>query len=109
MDSAYAQLAKTLRARLGDGEWKIGDRFPTISKIQDEYDIRSLNTVRRAQALLVGEGLLQPQQGRGTFVVGLPTPPGVDPVASALKAIDVAMGALNRARTALVGEASHHG
>ncbi len=36
-------------------------------------------------------------------------PPGVDPVASALGAIDVAMAALTQARNALTGGEEHTG
>jgi DNA-binding GntR family transcriptional regulator len=104
MDSAYAQLARTLRDRLAAGEWAVGDKFPAIIELQAEYDIRSLNTVRRAQAILVDEGLLRPEQGRGTYVVGLPQPPGPDPTATAVAAIDTAMRALAQARNALTGQ-----
>ena len=44
-----------------------GDRLPTEARIGDYYSLSRI-TVRQAIASLVEEGLLQRQQGRGTFV-----------------------------------------
>lgn len=65
----YHELAGRIRDRITSGEWPIGTRLPSISELQDEYGIRSLNTVRDAQQLLVEEGLLETRQGIGAFVV----------------------------------------
>lgn len=40
----------------------------------DQYDVRGLNTVRQAEAIL--QGLIEPAQGRGRFAVALPQPAG---------------------------------
>lgn len=42
--------------------------------MQEEYNVAGLNTIRQAQRVLVDDGLLEPVQGRGTFVVALPSP-----------------------------------
>ncbi|MFF1946161.1 GntR family transcriptional regulator [Rhodococcus qingshengii] len=66
----YHELANELRAKILNGDWPIGTRLPSISELQEEYDIRSLSTVRLAQQALVGEGLLETRHGVGAFVVG---------------------------------------
>ncbi|WP_422331878.1 GntR family transcriptional regulator, partial [Rhodococcus sp. (in: high G+C Gram-positive bacteria)] len=42
----YHDLAGRLRERITSGEWELGTKLPSISELQDEYGIRSLNTVR---------------------------------------------------------------
>lgn len=69
----YREIADDLRRRLAGGEWPIGSNLPGISKLQEEYGVPALNTIRQAQAVLQEEGLLTPVQGRGTFVAALPT------------------------------------
>lgn len=66
----YHDLADALRARIVSGEFPLGGRLPSIGKIQDQYGVRSLGTVRAAQQLLVEEGLIDTRQGVGAFVVG---------------------------------------
>ena len=41
-------------------------------KLQGHYDIRSLNTIRSAQAVLVEDGFIHTQKGVGAFVIALP-------------------------------------
>ncbi|HUZ23185.1 MAG TPA: GntR family transcriptional regulator [Streptosporangiaceae bacterium] len=72
----YQQIADDLRKRLAKGEFPKGSALPGISALQDEYDVRGLNTIRQAEAILQEEGLIEPAQGRGTFVVALPQPAG---------------------------------
>jgi DNA-binding GntR family transcriptional regulator len=72
----YQEIADDLRRRLAAGEWPVGSTLPGISELQEEYDVAGLNTIRQAQRLLADEGLLNPVQGRGTFVTALPSPPG---------------------------------
>lgn len=70
----YQEIASDLRRRLANGEFPVGSSLPGISALQDEYDVRGLNTVRQAEAILQEEGLIEPAQGRGTFVIALPQP-----------------------------------
>jgi DNA-binding GntR family transcriptional regulator len=72
----YQEIADDLRRRLAAGEWPVGSTLPGISELQEEYNVAGLNTVRQAQRLLADEGLLNPVQGRGTFVTALPSAPG---------------------------------
>ncbi|RYF60906.1 MAG: GntR family transcriptional regulator [Comamonadaceae bacterium] len=46
-----------------------GEDRSGISELQEEYGIRSLNTVRAAQQRVAEEGLLEARQGVGAFVV----------------------------------------
>lgn len=63
----YLQVASTLRRRIRDGQWALGDRIATVAALQDEFNVARV-TVRQAIDLLAREGLLRPQQGKGTFV-----------------------------------------
>ncbi|MFE5790803.1 GntR family transcriptional regulator [Rhodococcus erythropolis] len=74
----YEDLVHQFRTRILSGEWQIGEKIPTIKTLQAEYGIRSLNTVRQAQQVLVTEGLLETRHGLGAFVVSLD--PVSDPV-----------------------------
>lgn len=67
----YYQLKKSLEKRLQTGEFQPGDKFPTDENLCSEYHL-SRGTVRRAVDMLVDEGRLRREQGRGTFVT---TPP----------------------------------
>jgi DNA-binding GntR family transcriptional regulator len=72
----YREIADDLRNRLAAGEFPIGSALPGISALQDQYEVRGLNTVRQAEAILQEEGLITSAQGRGTFVRALPQPAG---------------------------------
>jgi GntR family transcriptional regulator len=67
----YAQLADVLRGRISRGQWREGDQLPTLEALTQEFDVARV-TVRQAIELLAREGLLSAQQGRGTFVTGVP-------------------------------------
>lgn len=70
----YAQLAGLLRGRLARGQWRPGDRLPTLEDLMREFDVARV-TVRQAVELLAREGLLSAQRGRGTFVTASPPRP----------------------------------
>jgi GntR family transcriptional regulator len=69
----YAQLAALLRRRIERDEWRPGDRLPTLEALVAQFGIARV-TVRQAIALLVREGLVTAQRGRGTFVTDRPAP-----------------------------------
>lgn len=68
----YAQLAALLRQRIARGVWQVGHRLPSLDDLVQEFGVARV-TVRQAVDLLAREGLLSPQQGRGTFVTQAPT------------------------------------
>jgi GntR family transcriptional regulator len=70
----YVQLADVLRGRIARGQWRSGERVPTLAALTQEFDVARV-TVRQAVDVLSREGLLSAQQGRGTFVTGSPARP----------------------------------
>ena len=65
----YAQVADFLRQRIARGVWEQGTKLPSLEELMREFDVARV-TVRQAVDLLARDGLLSPQQGRGTFVTG---------------------------------------
>lgn len=63
----YVQLAEVMRQRITKGQWRPGDRLPSIEALMAEFDVARV-TVRQAAQLLAKDGLLSPERGRGTFV-----------------------------------------
>lgn len=63
----YLQVASILRRRVRDGVWRVGKPIATVAMLQQEFGVARV-TVRQAIQLLAGEGILRPEQGRGTFV-----------------------------------------
>jgi GntR family transcriptional regulator len=70
----YYRLKEILEKRIQSGEFSPGEQFPTDEKLCGEYQL-SRGTVRRAVDMLVEEGRLRREQGRGTFVTTPPLTP----------------------------------
>lgn len=82
----YAQLSALLRRRIERGQWRAGEQVPTLEALTAEFGVARV-TVRQAINLLVREGLLTAQRGRGTFVTGKPPVRGELRLATTLQAI----------------------
>jgi GntR family transcriptional regulator len=67
----YAQVADALRNRIRRGAWKRDETIPSIEQLMAEFGVGRV-TVRQAVQMLAREGLLSPEQGRGTFVIAEP-------------------------------------
>jgi GntR family transcriptional regulator len=67
----YHQLADLLRQRIARGTWPSGHRLPSLDELVGEFGVARV-TVRQCIDVLAREGLVSPQQGRGTFVTGRP-------------------------------------
>lgn len=65
----YLQVASTLRRRIEEGRWKVGQKISTLEELESEFQVARV-TIRQAIDLLQKEGLVQRQQGKGTFVSG---------------------------------------
>jgi DNA-binding GntR family transcriptional regulator len=92
----YREISDVLRSRIADGSYPVGSKLPAIARLQDEFGVPGLNTIRDAYKPLVQEGLLRPEQGVGVWVVG--TPKSDDETApSLLEELRTAREALSRA------------
>jgi GntR family transcriptional regulator len=61
------QLAWALRTRIGDGDFAPGQRLPGMRDLAEAIGV-NLNTVRAVYQRLEQDGLIESQQGSGTFV-----------------------------------------
>jgi GntR family transcriptional regulator len=66
-EPAYSQLASILRQSMAEGLLRPGDQLPSEAQIVERYGVSPM-TVRRAINILVGQGVVIAEQGRGTFV-----------------------------------------
>lgn len=64
----YVQVASVLRRRVESGVWPVGTRLPSIEAMEGEFGVARV-TVRQALDILRDEDLIEPRQGRGTFVL----------------------------------------
>jgi len=63
----YHQLYEILRGNITSGEWQPGEMIPPESELIEHYQV-SRTTVRQVLDMLASEGLIEREQGRGTFV-----------------------------------------
>ena len=66
-ETLYQQVAQRLRQDIDTGKYMPGDLLPSEPQLSRHYNV-SRQTVRQAIAVLRAEGLLEVEQGRGTFV-----------------------------------------
>lgn len=71
--SLYVQLANHLRQKIKCGDWPAGFRLPTVQALALELQVARI-TVRQAYAILVADGLISSERGRGTLVRETPGP-----------------------------------
>jgi DNA-binding transcriptional regulator YhcF (GntR family) len=65
------QLAWALRTRIRDGIFRPNDRLPGLREVAEATGV-NVNTVRSVYQRLEQEGLIDSQQGSGTFVASTP-------------------------------------
>ena len=65
----YAQIADIFRQRIARGVWTQGFRLPANELLAEEFSVFRV-TIRQAVDLLARDGVVEAQQGRGTFVTG---------------------------------------
>lgn len=63
-----SEVAAELRGRIGKGEFDVGDRLPSEAQLTEAYSV-SRTVVREAIAALRADGLVEPRQGAGVFVL----------------------------------------
>ncbi|WP_369169450.1 GntR family transcriptional regulator [Streptomyces sp. R28] len=65
--SRHHEIADDLRHQITTGDIKPGDRLPSEAGLADRYKVSTV-TLRRALAVLQGEGLVEKIHGKGNFV-----------------------------------------
>ena len=63
----YLQIADQIRERILRGEWKVGERIPSIRELAVELGVNP-NTVTKSYQKLLDKDLISNQRGRGYFV-----------------------------------------
>jgi GntR family transcriptional regulator len=63
----YQRFRDHLIEQIANNHWRAGAAIPPEAVLSTQYQL-STGTVRKAIEALVGEGILERQQGRGTFV-----------------------------------------
>ncbi|MFD8325150.1 GntR family transcriptional regulator [Streptomyces lydicus] len=63
----YLRIADELRRRIAEHEWTPGDRLPSRAQLAQESGVGE-NVIRRAQELLISQGVLEGHAGSGTYV-----------------------------------------
>ena len=69
-NSKYYRLMEYLRDEMLSGRIMPGEKIPSENELASKFSL-SRHTVRKSIALLVNEGLLYTEHGRGTFNSGL--------------------------------------
>lgn len=66
-EPSYAQLVRILQEQIEEGILRPGDRLPSESQLCAYHGVSHM-TIRRAINILVEQGVIVAEQGRGTFV-----------------------------------------
>ena len=69
----YLQVVERIKERLAAGQLKPGDQLPTVRALAQELRV-NFNTIARAYRIMDESGIISTQQGRGTYILEMPTP-----------------------------------
>ena len=69
----YLQVVERIKERLAAGKLKPGDQLPTVRALALELRV-NFNTIARAYRIMDESGIISTQQGRGTYILELPSP-----------------------------------
>jgi len=64
----YQEISNTLKKRIISGEYEIGAMLPTENELVEEFQVSKI-TIRNAVQLLVDDGYVEKQSGKGTVVL----------------------------------------
>jgi GntR family transcriptional regulator len=67
-EAIFKQLAKVLAARIAKGTYEVNRRIPSEAELREEFGV-GRTTARAAVTLLVEQGLVEPRQGKGVYVL----------------------------------------
>lgn len=87
----YVAVADQLRQRVERGEWRPGQRLPSLHELAEEFGVARL-TARQAVQRLVAEGLLASQRGHGTVVTEAATEVKITSLESSLHELETYRG-----------------
>ncbi|MCZ2127978.1 MAG: GntR family transcriptional regulator [Anaerolineales bacterium] len=68
----YTQVVNQIQSQLANGILKPGDQLPTVRALAEELRV-NFNTIARAYRILDEARIISTQQGRGTFIVEIPS------------------------------------
>jgi GntR family transcriptional regulator len=68
----YVQIVERVEQLVATGVLEPGDQLPTVRQLAADLRV-NFNTVARAYRLLDEASLISTQQGRGTYVLGIPS------------------------------------
>jgi GntR family transcriptional regulator len=63
----YLQIADQIRERVLDGDWRAGERIPSIRELAVELGVNP-NTVTKSYQRLMDRGIISSRRGLGYFV-----------------------------------------
>jgi GntR family transcriptional regulator len=63
----YTEIAAALRSEIRDGTWPANSKLPAEAQLMSRFNVANA-TLRKALALLQGEGLIEGRHGAGIFV-----------------------------------------
>jgi GntR family transcriptional regulator len=69
----YLQVVDRIKEMIADGRLRPGDQLPTVRALALEMRV-NFNTVARAYRIIDEAGIISTQQGRGTYILDMPTP-----------------------------------
>jgi GntR family transcriptional regulator len=69
----YLQVVERIKERLAAGLLKPGDQLPTVRALASDLRV-NFNTIARAYRIMDESGIISTQQGRGTYILELPSP-----------------------------------
>lgn len=67
-NNMYQELEQILKQKIDSGVWSVGEKIPSSNALQIKYGM-SRTTVRHALANLEGDGYIDTQKGKGSFVL----------------------------------------
>jgi GntR family transcriptional regulator len=69
----YLQVVERIKERLAARQLKPGDQLPTVRSLALELRV-NFNTIARAYRIMDESGIISTQQGRGTYILEVPSP-----------------------------------
>src|SRR5512137_396537 len=72
----YLQVVERIKERLASGQLKPGDQLPTVRSLASDLRV-NFNTIARAYRIMDESGIISTQQGRGTYILEMPSPEAI--------------------------------